>query len=125
VSLKPSLLQAEQPQLSQPFHVGEVFHPSNHFCGTSLDSLQQVHIFPVLRAPELDAGFQVCSHKSRCYGFVWQGFGSGGAIGVASVRSSDKLPPCLIKPVLAGHKMDLPLPKAKPISDSGSASEIT
>jgi len=34
-----------------------------------------------------------------CYEFAWQGFGSGGAIGVASVRCCEKLPPCLIKPV--------------------------
>jgi len=47
------------------------------------------------------------------YGFVWQGFGSGGAIGVASVRSCQKLPPCLIKPMPAGSEMDPLLPKAK------------
>jgi len=45
---------------------------------------------------------------------------AGGAIGVASVRSCEKLPPCLIKPVPDGSKMDLPLPKAKPISASGT-----
>jgi len=56
---------------------------------------------------------------------VWQGFGRGGAIGVASMRSCEKLPPCLIKPVLAGSKTDPPLAKAKPISDGGSASVIT
>jgi len=44
---------------------------------------------------------------------------------VASVRSCEKLPPCLIKPVLDGSKMDPLLPKAKPISDGGSASVIT
>jgi len=49
----------------------------------------------------------------------------GGAIGVASMRSCEKLPPCLIKPVSAGSKTDLPLAKAKPISNSGSASVIT
>ncbi|KAK4828525.1 hypothetical protein QYF61_026947 [Mycteria americana] len=38
---------------------GEVFHPSDHFCGPPLDLLQQVHVFPVLRAPELDAVLQV------------------------------------------------------------------
>ena len=63
--------------------------------------------------------------EGSCYGFVWQGFGSGGAIGVASVRSCKKLPPCLIKPVPAGSKMDPPLAKAKPISDGGSTSVIT
>jgi len=41
------------------------------------------------------------------------------------VRSCEKLLPCLIKPVRAGSKMDLPLAKAKPISDGGSASGIT
>ena len=33
VSPEPSLLQAEQPQLSQPFLVAEVLQPSDHFCG--------------------------------------------------------------------------------------------
>jgi len=30
---QPSLLLAEQPQLSQSFLTAEVFHPSDHFCG--------------------------------------------------------------------------------------------
>jgi len=41
------------------------------------------------------------------------------------VRSSEKLPPCLIKPVPAGSKTDPQLAKGKPISDSGSTSVIT
>jgi len=65
VSPQPSLLQTEQPQLSQPVLVGEVFQPSDHFCGLSLDPFQQVHVFPVLKAPELDAGLQVGSHQIR------------------------------------------------------------
>jgi len=44
---------------------------------------------------------------------------------VASVRSCQKLPPCLIKTVPAGSKMDSSLAKAKPISNGGSASVIT
>jgi len=40
------------------------------------------------------------------------------------VRSCEKLPPCLIKPVPAGSKMGPPLVKAKAISDGGSASGI-
>jgi len=56
---------------------------------------------------------------------VWQGFGSRGPIGVASVRSCEKLPPCLINPMPAGSKTDPPLTKAKPISDGDSASGIT
>jgi len=48
-----------------------------------------------------------------------------GAIGVASVRSCKKLPPCLLKPALAGSKTDPSLVKAKPISNGGSTSVIT
>jgi len=59
-----------------------------------------------------------------CYEFAWQGFGSKGAIGVASVRSCMKLPPCLIKTVPDGSKTDLPLAKAKPISNGSRASVI-
>ncbi|KAK4814174.1 hypothetical protein QYF61_010006 [Mycteria americana] len=50
--------RAEQPQLSQPFLIAEVFHASDHFHVPPLDLLQQVHVFPVLRAPELDAVLQ-------------------------------------------------------------------
>jgi len=50
---------------------------------------------------------------------VWE------VIGVASVRSCEKVPPCLIKPVPTGSKRDLSLAKAKTISDGGSASLIT
>ncbi|KAK4810857.1 hypothetical protein QYF61_008829 [Mycteria americana] len=69
VSPQPSLLQAEQPQLSQPVLVGEVLQPSDHFHGPPLDSLQQLHVLLVLRAPELDAVLQVRSHQS---GVEWQ-----------------------------------------------------
>jgi len=44
---------------------------------------------------------------------------------VASERSCEKLPPCLIKPLPATSKTDPLLAKAKPISESGSASVIT
>jgi len=68
VSLQPSLLEAEQPQLSQLFVVGEVLQPLDHLCGPPLDPLQQLHVLLVLRAPELDAGLQVASHQSRVEG---------------------------------------------------------
>jgi len=42
---------------------GERFHPSDQLCGPSLDSLQKVHVFPALSAPELDAGLQVGSQS--------------------------------------------------------------
>ena len=65
---EPAHLQAEQPQLSQTFLIAEVFHCFDHFCDPPLDQLQQVHVFPVLRAPELDAGLQVGSSQSRVEG---------------------------------------------------------
>ncbi|KAK4829762.1 hypothetical protein QYF61_006486 [Mycteria americana] len=68
VSLQPSLLQAEQPQLSQPVFIGEVLQPSDHFHGPPLDSLQQVHVLLMLGAPELDTVLQVGWHKSRVEG---------------------------------------------------------
>ncbi|KAK4827187.1 hypothetical protein QYF61_015149, partial [Mycteria americana] len=40
VSPKLSLLQAEQPQLSQPVLIGQVLQPFYNFCGPLLDSLQ-------------------------------------------------------------------------------------
>ncbi|KAK4815950.1 hypothetical protein QYF61_010444 [Mycteria americana] len=63
VSPQPSLLQAEQPKLSQPILVGEVLQPSDHFCGPPLDPLQQLHVLLVLRAPELDAVLEGCSRS--------------------------------------------------------------
>jgi len=66
--LQPSLLQAEQHQLSQPFLKGELLQPSDQFCGPALDLLQQLHVFPALTAPELDAGLQVGPHQSGVEG---------------------------------------------------------
>jgi len=68
VSLHPPLLEAEQPQLSQPFLTGDVLQPLDHFCGPPLDLLQQLHVLLVLRAPELDTRLQVGSHQSRVEG---------------------------------------------------------
>ena len=68
VSPQPSLLQAEQPQISQPFLIGEVFHPSDHFCGPPLDPLQQLHVLIVLGDAELDAVLQMRCHQSRAKG---------------------------------------------------------
>ena len=63
VTLEPSLLQAEQPQLPQPVLVGAVLQPSNHLRGVALDLLQHIHVLLMLGAPE-DAGLQVGSHES-------------------------------------------------------------
>jgi len=50
---------------------------------------------------------------------------AGGGYRGGFLRSCEKLPVYLIKPVLAGSKMDPPLPKAKPSSDGGSSSVAT
>ena len=63
VAWEPSLLQAEESQLSQPVLAGEVLQPSAHLCGPPLDLFQQLHVLLVFRAPELDAVLQVGSHK--------------------------------------------------------------
>jgi len=64
-------------------------------------------------------------HFHVCIGFAWQGFGSSGAAGMASMRSCWKLPLCPVEPMLAASKMNLPLAKAEPTSDSGRTSGIT
>jgi len=68
VTSQPSLLQAEQPQLSPPVLTGEALQPSDHLCGPPLDPLQHIHVLLMLGAPELDAGLQVGSHQSGAEG---------------------------------------------------------
>lgn len=65
VSTDASLLQAGQPQLSQTFLTEEIFHPSNHLHSSPLDSLQQVHVIPMLRTSEWDSVFQVGSRENE------------------------------------------------------------
>jgi len=64
ISPGPSLLQAEQAKLLQPFFVGEVLQHSEYLHGSPLDSLQQIHVLLMLGAPGLDTVFCVGSHKS-------------------------------------------------------------
>ena len=63
-----SLLSRLNSPNSQPFLTAEVLQPSDHLCGPPLAPLQQVHVCPVLGAPELGAGLQVGSHQSRAEG---------------------------------------------------------
>ena len=53
---EPSLLQAQQSQLSQPFLICQMLQPLCHLCGPLLGPLQYVHVSLVLRSPELDTG---------------------------------------------------------------------
>ena len=65
---EPSLLQAEQTQLSQPVPISKALQPSDHFHGPPLDLLQQPYVLLMLRALEVDAVLQVGSHESRIEG---------------------------------------------------------
>ncbi|GAB0204266.1 hypothetical protein GRJ2_002892200 [Grus japonensis] len=56
--LKGGCSQAEEPQLSQPVLIGKVLQPSDQLCGPPLDSLQQLHVSPLLGPPELDTVLQ-------------------------------------------------------------------
>lgn len=49
---KPSPLQAELPQLSQPFLRAELPHSLHHLCGSWPHSLQHIHSSPVLRSQD-------------------------------------------------------------------------
>ena len=63
-----SLLQAEQPQLSQPALIREILQSSGHFRGPPLDLLQHIHVLLMWGAPELETVLQVGSHESRVKG---------------------------------------------------------
>ncbi|KAK4820335.1 hypothetical protein QYF61_024873 [Mycteria americana] len=54
----PSTVEPPPPVRCSVLLTGEVFQPSDHFCGPPVDPLQQVHAFPVLGTPELTAGLQ-------------------------------------------------------------------
>ena len=68
VTSQPSLLQAEQPQLSACPHRRGVPFCGSFFCSYSLDTLQEVHISPALRSPHLDTVLQVRPHQHRAEG---------------------------------------------------------
>ena len=60
-----SLLRAEQALLPQAVFRGEVLQPSENLCGPSLDLLQLLYAFIVLRAPGLDEVLQMGPYKGR------------------------------------------------------------
>ena len=53
---------------SLPVFIWEVLQSSDHLCAPPLDLVQQLHIFPVLGAPGLDAVLHVGPHKGRVEG---------------------------------------------------------
>jgi len=65
IPLEPSLLQAEQPQLSQPPLVWLKLQILNHLQSPPLDSIQYSHLSFVLESPELDTTLQVCLTRAQ------------------------------------------------------------
>jgi len=68
VSPAPSLLYAEEPQLSHTVLMGEVLQLSDHLRGPTPDLLQHPNVLFVLGNSELDAVLQVVSQKGRVRG---------------------------------------------------------
>jgi len=62
---EPSLLQAEQSQLCQPFLVQEMLHSLSHVHGPLLDLLQYVCISHGLESPALDPALQMCLSRAK------------------------------------------------------------
>ena len=65
-----SLLQSEQPQLSQPFLTRAMLQATHHLCGPPLGSLQQFPDFLGLRSPEMDIVLQMQPHQGRVVGRI-------------------------------------------------------
>ena len=64
---EPSLLQAEEPQPSQPVLVGEVLQPSDHLRGLLLDLLQQLHDWV---CKDHSCTILSTSHLTGCFNFA-------------------------------------------------------
>lgn len=62
MSVEQDCSATEQLQLSQPVSVGEVLWSSDHLCGP-LDPLQQVRVFLMFWASELNVRLQVVSQS--------------------------------------------------------------
>ncbi|KAK4831211.1 hypothetical protein QYF61_016048 [Mycteria americana] len=106
----------KQPQLSQPFLIGEVFHPSDNFCGPPLDLLQQIHALLDIHSWLLSEGVLILEYSgprilcipdsktlrvSLKYPLVLSARGSR-HLGSSSLTVSPT-PPCLLNHVLKCH----------------------
>jgi len=97
---EPSLLQAEQSQLSQPFLIGEMHRTLHHLHGPLLNSIQYVHVRLVLRSPELDATVRVWPHQ---YGTEDKDHFPQPASSALSDASQDTIRPLCSKGALLAH----------------------
>ncbi|KAK4827493.1 hypothetical protein QYF61_018793 [Mycteria americana] len=68
VSPEAPFLQAKQPQFPQPFLTRLVLQTLHQLRCPSLDTLQHLNVFLVVRGPKLNTGFEVRPHQCRVQG---------------------------------------------------------
>ena len=68
---QPPLLQTEQPQFPQPHPIRLVIRALLYPCSSSLDTLQQLNVFPIVRGSKVTTELEVRSQdppKDSLYG---------------------------------------------------------
>jgi len=68
VSPQPPLLQTKQPQFLQPLLISFVLQTLHQPRCPSLDTLQHINVFLVVRGPKLNTVFEVRPHQCRVQG---------------------------------------------------------
>ncbi|KAM9656645.1 uncharacterized protein ACIBXB_008917 isoform 1-T1 [Morphnus guianensis] len=68
VSPQPPFLQTKQPQFPQPLLIRLVLQAPHQLGGPSLDTLQQLKVFPVVRGPKLNTVLEVQPHQCQIQG---------------------------------------------------------
>ncbi|KAK4832249.1 hypothetical protein QYF61_021601 [Mycteria americana] len=66
--LATTSFQAKQPQLPQPLLRRLLLQTLHQLCCPSLDTLQHLHVFLVVRGPKLNTAFEVRPHQCRVQG---------------------------------------------------------
>ncbi|GAB0186314.1 hypothetical protein GRJ2_001096700 [Grus japonensis] len=68
VAPQPPFLQAKQPQFPQPLLIRLVLQTLHQLCCPSLDTLQHLNVFLVVRGPKLNTVLEVRPHQCRVQG---------------------------------------------------------
>uniref|UniRef100_A0A669QDZ6 Synapse defective Rho GTPase homolog 1 n=1 Tax=Phasianus colchicus TaxID=9054 RepID=A0A669QDZ6_PHACC len=79
VSSQPSFPKAQQPQLTQPFSIGEMLQALHHPCGPQLGSAQQIPAYFILGSPDLATILQMRLYQGRAEGKLSLSMGRGAA----------------------------------------------
>ena len=70
VPLQPLFLQTKQSQFPQSLLMRLLLLTSHQPCSSSLDTLQQLHVFLVVRGPKMNTVLQVWSHQCKYRGTI-------------------------------------------------------